>query len=71
MVLDFLCHFLAFHFRLSAQSLSLLTEHYISTQICPGARSDLLTKDSFTPQLAARRSANFLQIQLRFTSDSL
>ncbi|KAJ9482239.1 hypothetical protein VN97_g11205 [Penicillium thymicola] len=28
-------------------------------------------KDSPTPKLAAKRSANFLQIHFRFTSDSL
>ncbi|KAJ9486162.1 hypothetical protein VN97_g7168 [Penicillium thymicola] len=33
--------------------------------------NSLLYKDSPTPKLAAKRSANFLQIQFRFTSDSL
>ncbi|KAJ9481422.1 hypothetical protein VN97_g12061, partial [Penicillium thymicola] len=33
--------------------------------------NSLLYKDSPTPKLAAKRSANFLQIQFRFNSDSI
>ncbi|KAJ9492112.1 hypothetical protein VN97_g1167 [Penicillium thymicola] len=42
-----------------------------ATKYATGTYNSLLYKDSPTPKLAAKRSANFLQIQFRFTSDSL
>ncbi|KAJ9484736.1 hypothetical protein VN97_g8641 [Penicillium thymicola] len=46
-------------------------EQRIINYICIGRYNSLLYKDSLTPKLAAKRSANFLQIHFRFTSDSI
>ncbi|KOS42116.1 hypothetical protein ACN38_g7042 [Penicillium nordicum] len=41
-----------------------------ATKYATSTYNSLSYKDSPTPKLAAKRSANFLQIQFRFTSDS-